>query len=297
MNILVSGSTGLIGSDLVAFLTNKGHSIKRLVRSKAAESKDEIYWDIDSETIEAQKLEGLDAVVHLAGENIAGRWTSAKKARIRDSRIKGTRLLRNSLSELERRPKVLVSASAIGYYGDRGDEVLKETSEPGSGFLADVCREWEATTAAATQKGIRVVNLRFGIVLSPKGGALNKMLLPFKIGAGGIVGSGDQYWSWVALDDVIGAIEHAITTESLKGPMNVVAPNPVTNREFTRVIGKVLSRPTILPMPKFAARVALGEMADALLLASARVDSSKLRSSGYEFQFSDLEEALRHLLD
>lgn len=296
MKILVSGSSGLIGSGLVRYLTTGGHEVKRLVRSRSEENQDAIFWDPNSGTLDKEGLEGLDAVVHLAGENLVGRWTLEKKVKIRDSRIKGTRLVRNVLSELDDLPKVLVCASAIGYYGDRGDELLREDSDPGSGFLTEVCRQWEATTVPATQKGIRVVNLRIGVVLSPEGGALKKMLRPFKMGVGGVVGDGKQYWSWIALDDVLGAILHTIITDSIKGPVNVVAPNPVTNKEFTKALGKVLSRATIVPMPAFAARLALGEMADELLLASTRVDATKLTSSGYKFRFPEIEGALRHLL-
>jgi uncharacterized protein len=204
--------------------------------------------------------------------------------------------LSETLAGMETPPKVLVCASAVGYYGDRGDEVLTEASEPGEGFLAEVCQEWEDACQPAREKGIRVVNLRMGVILSPKGGALAKMLLPFKMGVGGKVGSGDQYWSWIALDDVVGAIHHAITTEDLSGPVNATAPNPSTNLEFTKTLGKVLSRPTLFPMPKFAARLALGEMADDLLIASARVQPERLKQTGYQFRFPELEPALRHLL-
>jgi len=239
----------------------------------------------------------LDAVVHLAGENIAGaRWTQRQKTLIRDSRVKGTRVLSDLMGRRSPPPKVLVCASAIGYYGDRGDEILREDSASGSGFLPDVCREWEAACQPAAAKSIRVVNLRIGIVLSQAGGALAKMLTPFKLGAGGVIGSGRQYMSWIALDDVASAIHHALTHDSLRGPVNAVAPNPVTNRDFTRTLGRVLSRPTLFPMPAFVARLALGEMADALLLASARVVPARLLESGFVFRYPDLVGALRHLL-
>jgi len=241
-------------------------------------------------------LNGFDAVVHLAGENIAGRWSQAKKAAIRDSRIKGTRLLAETLTRANQPPRVMVSASAIGFYGDRGDVILDEKATMGSGFLADVCKEWEDATKPASDAGIRVVNLRIGVVLTPAGGALAKMLTPFKLGVGGIMGSGKQYWSWVAIDDVVGAIGHALTTESLFGPVNAVAPEAATNHDLTKTLGKVLSRPTIFPMPAFAARLALGEMADALLLSSARVSPMKLIESGYTFKYPSLESALRHVL-
>ncbi len=289
MKILVSGSSGLIGSALVPFLTAAGHEVTRLTRAKSGAAG--VGWDLD-----ATRLEDFDAVVHLAGENIAGRWTTEKKRRIRESRVEGTRLLCEALARTANPPRVMVCASAIGYYGTRGEEMLTEESALGKGFLAEVCRDWEGATTPASKRGIRVVNLRFGVVLSPKGGALAKMLLPFRLGAGGIVGNGRQYWSWIALDDVVGAIHHALVTEKLLGPVNAVAPNPVTNREFTKTLGKVLRRPTLFPMPAVAARLALGEMADAALLASARVMPTKLIATDYGFRFPDLQGALRHLL-
>ena len=297
MNVLISGASGLVGSELVTFLTQNGHHIKRLVRKEPKADANEIKWEPASSEIEQTALEGLDAVVHLAGENIAGgRWTSQRKALIRDSRVQGTRLLSETLAKLERPPKVLVSASAIGFYGDRGNEVLNEESNPGSNFLAQVCKEWEAACEAAGKKDIRVVNLRFGVILSAAGGALAKMLLPFKMGVGGVVGSGSQYMSWIAIDDAVGAIQHALLTESLHGAVNVVAPTPVTNREFTKTLGRVLKRPTLFPMPAFAARLAFGEMADELLLASTRVEPAKLISNNFQFQFPELEDGLRHVL-
>jgi uncharacterized protein len=298
MRILVSGSTGLIGSALVPFLAAGGHSVTRLARSKTgAAGEGTVLWDPQAGSIGPGGLEGFDAVVHLAGENIAGgRWTAAQKARIRDSRVKGTRLLSTSLAGLDRPPRVLICASAMGYYGDRGEEVLREESPSGSGFLPEVCREWEQAADLARQKGIRVVNLRFGLVLSGAGGALARMLVPFKLGVGGIIGSGRQYWSWIALDDVVGVIDHAISTESLQGPVNAVTPRAVTNREFTKVLGKVLSRPTLFPLPAFAARLALGQMADELLLASQRLEPACLVASAYAFRYPELEAALRHVL-
>ncbi len=241
-------------------------------------------------------LEGVDAVVHLAGENIAERWTAAKKARIRDSRVKGTQLLCETLTRLSSPPKVLVSASAIGYYGDRGEETLTDDSPPGRGFLPEVCRAWEAATEPARQQGLRVVQLRLGVVLSVAGGALAKMLPPFRLGLGGVLGSGRQYMSWIALDDVVGTLQHAVVTDALQGPTNAVAPRAVTNQEFTKTLGKVLGRPTAMPLPAFAARLMFGEMADELLLASARVQPTKLLASGYQFRYPELAEALRHLL-
>lgn len=295
MHVAVTGSSGLVGSALVRSLTTDGHRVIRLVRGSP--SGDDVQWDPGEGVRDVARLEGVDAVVHLAGENIAaGRWTPQRKDAIRRSRVEGTRRLSESLAKLSRRPQVLVSASAIGYYGDRGSEVLSEDSAPGKDFLARVCQEWEAATGPASQAGIRVVHLRFGMILSPAGGALEKMLLPFKAGVGGRVGSGAQYVSWIAIDDAIGAIYHAITAEGLKGPVNTVAPNPVTNAEFTRVLARVLSRPALLPMPAFAARLAFGEMADTLLLASARVMPVRLQATGYGFRHSDLEGALRDLL-
>jgi uncharacterized protein (TIGR01777 family) len=269
--------------------------VTRLVRKAAA--ADEVAWDISQGVKDLPRLEGVDAVVHLAGENIAaGRWTAARKEAIRRSRVEGTRRLCESLACLTRRPKVLVSASAVGFYGNRGDEILKEDSAPGSDFLAQVCQEWEAATGPASRAGIRVICIRFGVILSPAGGALKKMLLPFKLGAGGRIGSGTQFMSWIDIDDTIGAIHHAIVTESLQGPVNGVSPAPVSNAEFTRTLARVLSRPAIAPMPAFAARLAFGEMADALLLASQRVLPTRLQASGYKFRYPELEGALRHLL-
>ncbi len=299
MKILVTGSSGLIGSALVPSLTAGGHSVIRLVRSQPGPPAPPGYWVWDPERgdLLSQGSETPDAVVHLAGENIAaGRWSERQKAKIYDSRVRGTRALCEVMGRWSPPPRVLVCASAIGYYGDRGEEILTEASPAGSSFLADVCREWEAATQPTAETGIRVVNLRTGIVLCVAGGALARMLTPFKLGAGGVVGSGRQYMSWITLDDVVGAICFALTQESLRGPLNLVAPNPVTNREFTRTLGRVLSRPTLLPLPAFAARLALGEMADALLLASQRVQPARLLASGFTFRYENLEGALRHVL-
>jgi uncharacterized protein (TIGR01777 family) len=296
MKILVTGSHGLIGSALIPFLTTGGHEVLRLVRNTNSETN-EIQWDPQAGLIDSEQLEGLDAVVHLAGENISSRrWNAAQKGRIRESRVHGTRVLCEAIAKLTNPPKVLVCASAVGYFGDRSDEELDEQSEPGTGFLADVCRDWEAAADPAREKGIRVVNLRFGVILSSGGGALVKMLLPFKLGLGGVVGSGKQYWSWMALDDVLGAILHVISHNELDGPVNCVSPNPATNREFTKALGGVLKRWTLFPLPAFAARLVLGEMANELLLASARVLPQKLQASGYQFRFDNLESALRHTL-
>jgi uncharacterized protein (TIGR01777 family) len=297
MKVLVSGASGLVGSALVPFLTAGGHRVTRLVRSQPRPGVAEIHWDPAAGVQDLRSLEGMDAVVHLAGENIAsGRWTAARKARIRDSRVTGTSTLCETLTRLAQPPKVLVSASAIGYYGDRGAEPLWENSAFGTGFLPEVCRVWEEATQPAVHKGIRVVLLRIGIVLSPAGGALAKLLFPFKSGLGGIIGSGKQYMSWIALDDVAGAIHHALVTDTLQGPVNAVAPFPVTNREFTKTLGWVLGRPTVLPLPAFAAHLALGEMADALLLASTRVEPKRLLATHYAFRCPELDGALRHVL-
>jgi uncharacterized protein len=296
MHILVTGASGLIGSALVSSLTAAGYSVTRLVRRPPQSGEKAVRWDPLTGFIDASALEGLDGVVHLAGESIDERWTAAKKVSIRDSRVKGTEVLCEALAQLASPPKVLVSASAIGYYGDRGEEILREESAPGSGFLAEVCRAWEAATEPARQAGLRTVQLRFGVVLSPAGGALAKILPPFRLGLGGVLGSGRQYMSWIALDDAIGAIQQAIVTDNLQGPTNAVAPEAVTNQEFTHTLGKILRRPTVVPLPAFAARLMFGEMADALLLASARVQPAKLLAVGYRFRYPTLAEALRHLL-
>jgi uncharacterized protein (TIGR01777 family) len=267
-----------------------------MVRSKSSKAN-EVAWDPASGEIDRAALEGFDRVVHLAGENIAeGRWTPEKKSRIRDSRVKGTQLLAESLAGLAQPPSAFVCASAIGYYGDRADELLTESSKPGRGFLADVCQEWEDATSPAEKTGIRTVRLRIGVVLSKNGGALKKMLPPFKLGAGGKIGSGKQYMSWITLDDLVRVIENALESSTLSGAVNAVAPNPVTNLQFTKALGRAISRPAIFPLPAFAARIALGEMADALLLASTRVTPAKLLDEGFVFQHAGIEEALRHVL-
>jgi len=295
VQIAITGSTGLVGAALVSFLTAGGHRVIRLVRKPP--SGDDVHWDPAEGVRDLSRLEGVDAVIHLAGENIAaGRWTPQRKDEIRRSRVEGARRLSESLAKLSQRPKALVSASAIGFYGDRGDELLTEDGAPGKDFLARVCQEWEAATEPASRAGIRVVHLRFGMILSAAGGALRKMLIPFKLGAGGRMGSGTQYVGWIAIDDAIGVIHHAVCTESLQGPVNAVSPAPVTNAEFTRILARVLSRPAIFPMPAFAMRFAFGEMADALLLASARVVPTRLQASGYRFRYPELEAALRRLL-
>ncbi len=300
MKILVSGSGGLIGSALLPALRAAGHQVTRLARRRSAALPAEdstIPWDPKAGELEGSPLEGVEAAVHLAGENIAARrWTPAQKAEIRDSRIRGTALLSERLASLRQPPTTLVAASAIGYYGDRGEELLNEDSPSGNDFLSEVCRDWEAASIPAAERGIRVVHLRFGIVLSPRGGALAKMLPPFRLGGGGKIGHGQQYMSWISLDDAVGVIQHTLTHSELSGPVNGVAPHAATNLEFTKTLGKVLSRPTLFPMPAFAARLAFGEMADALLLASTRVEPRRLAATGYSFRHPTLEGALRHLL-
>ena len=297
MRILITGSHGLVGTALARLLTSDGHEVISLVRHEPAAGAPEIQWNPNKATIDKERLEGLDAVVHLAGENIAeGRWSAEKKRAIRDSRINGTTLLSETLAALRNPPSVFVSASAIGYYGNRGDELLTEKSAPGNDFLAYVCRDWEKSTAAAAEKGIRTVLARFGIILDEHGGALAKMLTPFRMGIGGRIGNGKQWMSWIALDDVVGAIRFMIRDRLVNGPVNFVAPNPVTNAEFTKTLGSVLSRPTFLPVPAFSARLAFGEMADELLLSSQRVEPEVLKVRGFGFNFPRLEPALRHIL-
>jgi hypothetical protein len=296
MKILVSGSHGLVGSALVQSLKSDGHEVFSLVR-RPPRSDAEVEWYPDRGSLALSRLEGTDAVVHLAGESIAsGRWTVNKKQRIRDSRVQATTVLSEALANLKEPPGILISASAVGYYGDRGNLILTEATAPGNDFLAGVCVAWERATEAAAEKGIRVVNARFGIILSAEGGALAKMLPPFRMGVGGRVGSGAQWMSWIALADAIGGIRFALVNESLTGPVNFVAPHPVSNAEFTKTLGKVLSRPTLFPVPEFAARLAFGEMAGALLLAGQRVAPARLQEAGYEFEYPELEPALRHLL-
>lgn len=298
MNVLVSGSSGLVGTALIPELEKLGHRVIRLVRGEGY-SGDAVSWDpatgkVDTEALAASRPGG---VVHLAGESIAaGRWTERKKRNILESRSEGTRLLARALAALPEPPQVMVSASASGFYGDRGDEVLTEASDSGDTFLARVCREWEAAAQPARAAGIRVVHPRLGIVLSAEGGALATTLPIFRLGGGGRVGNGRQFWPWVALDDVVGAMTHALEDGSLQGPVNVSSPNPLRNVEYTRILGRVLGRPTVVPLPARAARLALGEMADELLLASARMQPERLRKSGYEFRYPQLEGALRHLL-
>jgi uncharacterized protein len=292
--ILVSGVSGPIGAALLPSLRASGWSMVRLVRGQPT-SRDQIAWD-PAKPISPEAVSGFDAVIHLAGESIFGRWTTAKKARILNSRLDGTTNLAHALADAEEKPKVFVSGSAIGYYGNRGDELLREESEPGAGFLAEVCQRWEEATMPAIQADIRTALLRTGIVLSPKGGALGAMLLPFKMGVGGRIGDGRQWMSWIHVQDMVGAINHILKNDLLQGPVNMVAPRPVTNAEFSRTLASVLSRPAILPIPAFAAKAVFGEMGTELLLASQEVEPGKLISSGYPFRYRELRTALEALL-
>ncbi|OLB20356.1 MAG: TIGR01777 family protein [Acidobacteriales bacterium 13_2_20CM_55_8] len=292
--ILVSGVSGPIGEALLPSLKARGYTITRLVRDQPA-GDGQVFWN-PAQPLSPQSVSGFEAVIHLAGETIVGRWTKAKKARIRDSRVLGTRHLAEALAKATQPPRVLISASAIGYYGDRGEEILQEDSRSGTDFLSEVCREWEAASQPAVDAGIRTVQTRFGLALSPTGGALQKMLLPFRMGLGGKIGSGRQWWSWIDVKDLVGAIHHVLRSDLLRGPVNLVAPKPVRNDEFSKILATVLSRPSIFPMPAFAARLALGQMADELLLASQQVEPAKLIATGYSFQHADLKPALEAIL-
>jgi uncharacterized protein (TIGR01777 family) len=291
MKIAIAGASGLVGSALTPSLEAEGIDVTRLVRESP--KANEIEWHPNQDEIEPGKLDGFEAIINLAGENIAeGRWTDEKKKKIHDSRVHGTHLLSEAMAKLATKPRVFLCASATGIYGDRGDETLDEQSESGGGFLAGVCREWEKATEPAAKAGVRVVNLRFGPIVARQGGLLEKMLTPFKMGLGGKVGSGKQYISWVAIDDVLDAMRLALKDESIRGPINVVSPNPVTNEEFTKALGNALNRPTALAMPAFAARLAFGEMADEMLLVSQRVVPKKLKAAGFNFQCPELRNAL-----
>jgi uncharacterized protein (TIGR01777 family) len=292
MKIAIAGASGLVGSALIPILQSDGNEITRLVRSAAKVG--DIEWHPNQDALDAKTLQGFDVIINLAGENIAaGRWTDEQKRKIRDSRVNGTHLLSEAIAKMLQKPRVFVCASATGVYGDRGDEILNEQSDSGGGFLAGVCREWEKATEPAGKAGVRVVNLRFGPILAREGGMLTKLLTPFKMGMGGKVGSGKQYISWIALDDAVSAIKLALNDESIRGPLNVVSPNPVTNEEFTKTLGHVLNRPTALAMPAFAARLAFGEMADEMLLVSQKVLPKRLKDAGFEFQYPELERAFR----
>jgi len=292
--VLVSGASGPIGATLLPSLDTRGYDVVRLVRGAAA-GAGQILWD-PVRPIAPELVSGFDAVIHLAGESIVGRWTSGKKAKIRDSRVLGTSNLAQALALAKDKPHVFVCSSAIGYYGNRGDEVLREESAAGEGFLAEVCREWETATKPAIDAGIRTAQIRTGVVLSPKGGALGKMLTPFKLGLGGRIGDGRQWMSWIDIQDMIGAIHHILKTDLLQGPVNMVAPKPVTNAEFTQTLASVLSRPAIFPVPAFAVKVAFGEMGESVLLAGQRVEPARLVASGYPFRYSELRASLENTL-
>jgi uncharacterized protein (TIGR01777 family) len=295
MKVLIAGASGLVGTALAAALTNDGNEVTRLVRS--APRFGEVEWHPNHDSIDPAKLQGFDAIINLAGESIAGaRWTDEQKKKIHDSRVNGTHLLSEAIAKLASKPRVFLCASATGFYGDRDDEVLDERSESGGGFLAGVCREWEKASEPAAKADVRVVNLRFGPILAKEGGMLAKLLTPFKMGMGGKVGSGKQYISWVAIEDAVRATLMALNNEFIKGPLNVVSPNPVTNDIFTKTLGHVLSRPTMMAIPVFAARLAFGEMADEMLLVSQRVEPKKLNNAGFEFQFPELQGALQRYL-
>ena len=292
----MSGTTGLVGQALCERLEHDGYEILKMVRRPVVRDE-EIEWDADRGLIDPDRLNGTDAFVHLAGENIAkGRWTATKKKRIRESRVHGTQAVAAALASLAKPPRVLIAASAIGYYGDRGDEWCLEASAPGEGFLSDVCVQWERASQPAADTGIRVVNLRIGVVLSCRGGALKKMLPPFRFGVGGRIGRGTQYWSWLTLDDLVRVIIHCLADESLSGPVNAVSPQPVTNLQFTQALGRALHRPTWFPMPAPVAHIVFGKMGDSLILASTRVQPGKLNECGFSFQHATLEDALQHLI-
>ena len=297
MKILISGSSGLVGSALNSFLREKGHEVLKLVRVRADLKPDEIGWDPkQGGVISPSLIEGLDAVVHLAGENIMGRWTRAKKERIRESRVKGTKLLVRALIQLKKPPVVFICASAVGYYGNRGDEILTEQSAKGRGFLADVCQEWEEATKEVLEKGIRTVNMRIGMVLSEKGGALKQMLPIFRWGLGGKMGTGEQWMSWIALDDLVRVVEFLLQQKNVAGPVNAVAPQPIKNGVYTEALGKILHRPAFFGMPAIAVKLVFGELGEELLLASERVQPQKLEEAGFVFNYPILDNALKHIL-
>ena len=292
--ILISGASGPIGAALVPFLTAKGAAVTRLVRGSAV-GNDQIAWD-PSRPLSPELVSGFDAVIHLAGESIVGRWTKAKKRRILESRTQGTSHLAEAVAKASSAPGVFISASAVGFYGNRGDELLREDSPPGQGFAAEVARQWEAATQPAATAGIRTAQMRFGVVMSADGGALPKMLTPFRLGLGGRLGSGRQWWPWISVHDVVGAIEHVLNNASLSGPVNTVAPDAVTNAEFTSTLASVLRRPAIFPMPAFVVRLIFGEMGEELFLGSQRVEPGKLLGTRYRFQYPELKGALKEIL-
>jgi uncharacterized protein len=292
--ILVSGVSGPIGAALLPALRSNGCSVVRLVRGAAA-GNEQISWD-PAVPLAPQTVSGFDAVIHFAGEGIFGRWTAGKKSKIRDSRVVGTFNLASALAKAKDKPRVFVCGSAIGYYGNRGDEVLSEESSPGTGFLAEVCQDWEEATTPAVQADIRTAHIRTGVVLSPKGGALGAMLLPFKLGLGGRTGDGQQWTSWIDVRDMVGALHHILKNDLIQGAVNMVAPKPVRNADFAKTLAGVLSRPTIFPLPAFAVKLAFGEMGEEVLLASQRVEASKLIASGYPFRYRELRASLESIL-
>jgi uncharacterized protein (TIGR01777 family) len=291
--VAITGATGLIGTALVATLHSLGHRVRRLLRSPHGAGADDIVWDPAQGELATGALDGVDAIVHLAGEPIAHRWTEPRKRAIRDSRVRATELLARAVATLERKPSVFLSGSAVGYYGDRGDEILDESSAPGGGFLASVCAEWEGAAAAVADAGVRLVLLRTGIVLSPRGGALERLLPIFRLGGGGPLGGGGQWMSWIGLGDHVRAMQHALFTEMVRGPANLVAPNPVSNADFATTLGRVLARPALVPVPGFALELLYGDMARETLLAGQRVLPRVLLASGFEFAQPTLEGALR----
>jgi uncharacterized protein len=292
--ILVSGSHGPIGATMLPSLKAQGATVTRLVRTSATGS-DQIVWD-PSQSLSPDLVSGFHAIIHLAGESIVGRWTDAKKRRIIESRVQGTTHLAEAAAKAPQPPRVFISASAIGFYGNRGDELLREDSPSGEGFAAEICRQWEAATQPAAQAGIRTAQMRIGVVMSADGGALPAMLTPFRMGLGGRLGNGRQWQAWVSVRDVVGAIQHVLNHDELSGPVNAVAPNPVTNAEFTRILASVLNRPATFPMPAFAVRLIFGEMGEELFLGSQRVQPAKLSATGYQFQHPDLKNALQEIL-
>jgi len=297
IKILMTGASGLLGSALIPFFTTGGHIVHTLVRRVPFPEKDESFWDPEKKKLDPSVFDGADAVIHLAGEHIGeGRWTDEKKRIIIESRTKGTSLIADTISKLSSPPPVLICASAIGYYGNRGDKILTEDDQPGDDFISKVCSKWEKSAQATVDKGIRTVFMRIGIALSPAGGALSRLLLPFRAGLGGKIASGSQYMSWVGIDDVIGAFFHVLADNKIAGPVNVVSPNPVTNLEFTKTLGKVLARPAVFSIPAAAINLAFGEMGREVLLSSTRVMPQKLIESGYRFRNPDLSGALSHLL-
>ena len=295
MRVAITGSTGLIGAALVERLRGEGNTVSRLVRSRGKAAPGDVMWDPGAGTIDAAALEGVDAVVHRAGENVGTRWTEQKKRQIMESRVNGTRLIAQAVAGLQRRPRVLVQASATGIYGDRGDEALDESSPPGTGFLADVGRQWEAASAPAEQAGIRVVKLRFGVVMSRKGGALQRLLLPFQMGVGGPIGSGRQWMPWLSLADAVEIVLAAIRDDRLRGPVNAIAGS-VRNADFTTALGRAVNRPALIPVPGFGLRLVFGEMADEALLAGQRAEPRRLREIGFAYRHPTLDDALRAAL-